>query len=259
MTDVSLPMNRFAENEFRAGRVLNRTFSILMRNLAPFCVVTVIAALPRVLIVAQTRAVLPAHGAPVNPHALVVAGEMMALVGILSLILGPLSQAIVLYGAFEDMRGRPVSLFESLRIGLRRFFPILGIAFLTMIFALLAAFLLIFPVFIVLTMLFVSTPACVVERLGPFKSMRRSAQLTKGHRWKIFGLLAATLIGAMIAESTLVKSAAGMGGQVFSLVVMLAWSALWGAFYSIMAVVIYHDLRVAKEGVDTDQIASVFD
>ena len=39
----------------------------------------------------------------------------------------------------------------------------------------------------------------------------------------------------------------------------LVWSALWGAFYAILAVVTYHDLRVAKEGLDTDQIAAVFD
>jgi hypothetical protein len=31
------------------------------------------------------------------------------------------------------------------------------------------------------------------------------------------------------------------------------------AFNAVLAVVIYRDLRVAKEGVDTDHIASVFD
>jgi hypothetical protein len=37
------------------------------------------------------------------------------------------------------------------------------------------------------------------------------------------------------------------------------WNALWGAFYATFAVVTYHDLRVAKEGVDTAQIAAVFE
>ncbi len=31
------------------------------------------------------------------------------------------------------------------------------------------------------------------------------------------------------------------------------------AFGSIVGVVVYHDLRVAKEGIDTDRIAAVFD
>jgi hypothetical protein len=31
------------------------------------------------------------------------------------------------------------------------------------------------------------------------------------------------------------------------------------AFYAVLIVVTYHDLRVAKEGIDTDQIAAVFE
>ena len=36
---------------------------------------------------------------------------------------------------------------------------------------------------------------------------------------------------------------------------MLAWSAYWNC----VVVMAYHDLRVAKEGVDTSQIAEIFD
>ena len=39
----------------------------------------------------------------------------------------------------------------------------------------------------------------------------------------------------------------------------LLWGALWTAYYSIAVVMTYHDLRVAKEGIDIEQIASVFD
>jgi hypothetical protein len=39
----------------------------------------------------------------------------------------------------------------------------------------------------------------------------------------------------------------------------LLWNGIWGAFYAIAAVVTYHDLRVAKEGTDIEQIAAVFD
>jgi len=51
------------------------------------------------------------------------------------------------------------------------------------------------PGLIVFTMWFVATPACVVERLGPFRSMGRSRQLTKGHRWKIFGTIVLIFVG----------------------------------------------------------------
>jgi hypothetical protein len=213
-----------------------------------------------------------------------------------------LSQAIVLYGAFQDMRGRPVSLADCLKVGLRRFFPLIGLAICVGIamFAYLAflalamaamiqalqsslvmlTFLLVIvmmvPLLILFLMWFVATPVCVVERLGPFRSLGRSRALTKGHRWKIFGLILVTLIPAMIVAGviTVVMAKLGIGvslriGIFFDLnkamntvaaqIVSLIWTATWTAFYAILVVVAYHDLRVAKEGVDTEQIAAVFE
>jgi hypothetical protein len=56
-----------------------------------------------------------------------------------------LSQAIVLYGAFQDMRGRPVDLIRSLRVGLHRFLPILGVAISVTLFAALGLMLFVVP------------------------------------------------------------------------------------------------------------------
>jgi len=164
------------------------------------------------------------------------------------------------------MRGRHVSLSESLQVGLSRFFPIIGLAFLMSLLGMLAALALIFPAFIVFTMWFVAMPVCIVERLGPWASMQRSADLTKGHRWKIFGLwILIILIVAVvmivvggIAGAAFAAGVRAIGGPI-EIVFRLIWGALWGAFYAIMVVVTYHDLRVAKEGVDTYQIAAVFD
>ncbi len=175
------------------------------------------------------------------------------------LVLGALSQATLLYGAFDDMRGRRVNLTESARIGLRRLFPVIGTALCAVLLAALAFIALIVPGLIVTTMLFVAMPACVVERLGPIKSMGRSARLTKGHRWRVFGIWVAAAIVNGIAESMLQGIAAKVGGTALAVAVTFAWSTAYYAFSAILAVVTYHDLRVAKEGVDTDQIASVFD
>jgi hypothetical protein len=248
MTDASLSMNRFAEGDFRVGKVLNRTFSVLSRNLLPFCIVTVVANLPNVLLFRPTASAVPSR------HTAVVlfAGVIVAIV------FSALSEAIVLFGAFEDMRGRQVDLIASLKVGLNRFFPVLGVAILVALLCGLSAILLIFPAFIVMTMLFVAMPACIVEQLGPVNSMKRSSELTKGHRWKIFGLWLLVMIVAGIG-SLIPKAFTAFGGASVGLILELVWAALTGAFNAVMVVVTYHDLRVAKEGVDTDQIASVFD
>jgi hypothetical protein len=258
MTDASLPANRFAAGDFRVGRVLSRTFSVLSRNLLPFCLVTAIASLPGFVIV--FLAVSGAFGRNVNPAA--YAGWSVLSTGV-TMVMNALSQSIVLYGAFQDMRGRRVDLMESTRVGLRRFFPVLGVAIATAIVGGLATLLLIVPGMIVVTMWYVAVPACVVEGLGTLSSMRRSAELTKGKRWKVFGLWFAVVVAGGVIGGILGAAFAVLGrlagSPVLVLGLRLVWSALVVAFGAILGVVTYHDLRVAKEGVDTDQIAAVFD
>src|SRR5712692_8196376 len=248
MTDTSVS-TRFTESDFRVGRVLNRTASVFSRNFLTFFIVTAVASLPLLLFKSPTET-----GS--------VSGQAIALffVGLfLAVILYTLSQAIVLYGAFQDMRGRPVNLGESLQVGLNRFFAIVGLAIVMGILAMLGFMLLIVPGLILLTMWFVATPVCVVERLGPNASLRRSSQLTKGHRWKIFGLMLVLLIISMAVTPTIEYALAAIGGSMLSLIGNVIWNGVWGAFYAISVVVTYHDLRVAKEGIDIEQIAAVFD
>jgi MFS family permease len=250
MTDTPLP-TRFAEGDFRVGAVLNRTFSVLSRNFLPFFIVVVVANLP-ILLMSHDLGTAPAEPASANVGASIL-GAFLAVA------LNMLSQAIILYGAFQDMRGQRVNLGESLGVGLSRFFPIVGLAIVASLLMGLGFILLIIPGLILMTMWFVATPACVVEQLGPFRSMKRSSQLTKGHRWKIFGLIFVLLIISSIISPTLTVSLAAIGGRLLAVTGSAIWHGVWGAFYAIAVVVTYHDLRVAKEGIDIEQIAAVFD
>jgi hypothetical protein len=246
-TSVLSPAASFAEGEFRIGRVFTRTGALLLRNLPVYCLVTGIASVPSVLL---------AEGV----HPAGVAGAVWPLVAlVLALALGTLSQAIVVHGAFQDMRGRPVILFEALRLGFGRLLAIVGLA-ICMSFAVGIGFLLlIVPGLILLTMWFVATPACVVERLGVSASMARSSALTKGYRWQVFGMMILIAIAESIGGVG-VKAVLGLTGSAGLVIAgTLIWSSVASAFSSIFAVVTYHDLRVAKEGIDTQQIAAVFD
>src|SRR5580704_8867621 len=120
MTDASLPAGRFLEGDFRIGQVFSRAWSVFSGNFLTFILVTGIASLPSLLIPHAAPGTVPA-----DPFANI---GMMIFAGLLMIVLGTLSQAIVLYGAFQVMRGRPVDLAESAKIGLRRFFPIVGLA-----------------------------------------------------------------------------------------------------------------------------------
>src|SRR5262245_38713926 len=118
------------------------------------------------------------------------------------------------------------------------------------------------PIVLIVTVYFVTTPACVVEERGPFGSMGRSAQLTKGHRWRIFGL-ELLLIGLLLIASILIGllnwTLSTIGGPLLGAISGFLWNAVWVACYAVMVAVAYYDLRVAKEGIDIEQIVEAFD
>jgi hypothetical protein len=99
--------------------------------------------------------------------------------------------------------------------------------------------------------------------------MRRSAELTNGFRWKIFGIGLLVLISGLVVVGAIsffnglligqLLGPKGVMGDIAVLVSSLVLISAFLAFYNSVVVVIYHDLRVVKEGVDTDQIAAVFD
>jgi hypothetical protein len=250
MTDATAVLSAaasVAEGEFRIGRVFSRTASLLSRNSPIYVTVTAIAAVPSVLLTES------------GPYSGTVGSVWPLLAIVLTLTLGTLSQAVVVHAAFQDMGGRPVRLFESLRAGSGRLLAIVGLALGMGFFVGIGFLLLIVPGVVLLIMWAVATPACVVERLGVGASMARSSDLTKGHRWQIFGMMILVGLVESIAAAG-IKAALGLTGSAGLVIAgTVLWSGLSGAFSAILAVAIYHDLRVVKEGIDTRQIAAVFD
>src|SRR4051794_27055060 len=169
----------FAQGDFRVGPVISRSFALLFRHFLTFFIITLVAFSPLLLLRegSETAATDPTQ-------ALVTLG----LGFVLQMVLSVFSSAIILHGAFQDMRKRPINLLESLKVALRRLLPLILLALLESVLLVLGLILLIVPGIMLYTMWLVAVAACVVERAGPWRSLRRSQELTKGHRWKIFGL-----------------------------------------------------------------------
>jgi hypothetical protein len=229
---------------FRVGELLSRAWQVLAPNFVFFFFVSIIVALPNV-------ALETGRGPP-------ALGWSLAIALIVAMILHTFGQAVMLFGAFQYLRGRQVRLAEALRRGLSRFFPLLGLGILYGLGVGFGTVLLLVPGLILLVMWAVVVPVCVVERLGPTASMSRSSDLTKGYRWKIFGIVVPLLVVGMIGRKFLPPILVPAGLVVMSIGVVL-WTALWSAYSNCVLITIYHDLRVAKEGVDTGQIAEIFD
>lgn len=232
-----------SRREFRVGAVLSRAIGVYFRHVPTFIVLGAITALPNLF------------NDP-TPHAFDPVALARALLTLF--VLYPICQAMVLYAAFQDMRHRPVRLGEIVQKIIARIPIVIGVSICFAFAFGFATILLIVPGFIVFTMYLFAQPVAVVERLGVFGSMKRSAQLTKGHRWRVFGLLMVImLVGAIFGaiELALLKLSGPLAFQISNFIC----GALFGSSFSIVFAVAYHDLRVANEGIDIERIAAVFD
>lgn len=233
--------------EVRLGDVFGRTVELFGRRFGPFLALTVVAYLPYYLaqfFMSDARS---------------TGASVATLIGfVIGTASSALASAAVTYGVVQELRGRPFAVGESLSVALQRLVPVIGVALCVGVLAGLGMMLLIVPGVIVVCMYYVATPACIVERLGVLASLSRSAELTRGHRWKIFGLV------LLIALATIVFSAAMIGlavtlGPTLRALLTAGWQAVVGTFGAILIGVLYFRLRTAKEGIDIDQIARVFE
>lgn len=157
------------------------------------------------------------------------------------------------------MLGREFPVGKSLRRGLARIFPIFGMLIVEGLALIVGFMLLIIPGYMLFTAWYAALPALVVERTGPIDSLRRSAALTKGHRWKVFGIIFVMGIVVGILGAVVNAIALAFHNWMAFAIVQYLFQALVIAFKSVVGVVLYHDLRAAKEGINTERIAAVFD
>jgi len=247
---------------FRVGRVLTQSFSVFFRNIVPFGLLALVVTSPTYLY--QMFAGVPDFTDLETMQGYSGASVVLAIVGFL---LTYLVTAALVYGTLQDLRGEKVSVSDCFTQGLARMFPVTGVAIVTLIVMALAFVLLIVPGFIAITVLWVTIPVAVVERRG-LGSLARSAELTKGYRWPILGLFLVTAViifgVAMlfgIAGAAIMFGGGGLTEASYTGLLAVDWlaGAISAAFGAIVYAVSYHDLRIDKEGLDTNQIASVFD
>ena len=262
MTDALVPVESSA---FSIGQVVSRTFSVIGRHFVLFFGLSLVASLPTVLLAALTQ---PAAASGAAAAAMIFDGRyLMAFVGttLTTVALSFLLSAVLTYGTVMDLNGRQVSVGEALNTALRIFFPLIAIAILYTLGIGLAFLALLIPGLMLMTAWAVAVPVRVIENTALLDTFSRSAELTKGHRWAIFGLLLAfgaiVLVVTVVSAPILGASAAARLGHL-----PLGYALVSTVIRAITAVIsatgvacLYYELRVSKEGVGPNQLAAVFD
>jgi hypothetical protein len=246
--------------EFSIGRVIGDSFGVFARNFVSFSILALLIGLINLayaLINIEASIEAATTGQPD------LAGS--AIRGVLGMLVGSLTQAAIIFGTFQDLRGQKAGVGECIARGLTAMLPVIVASILFSLAMVIGLFLLIVPGVIILLMWWVYVPAIVVEGKGIFGSFGRSAELTKGRRWRILGLLLVVFV-IIIIVYTLIGVFSTLGLFAFAsdplvgfIVVEYVLTALLAAFTAVLAAVSYYYLRAEKEGIDVNEIARVFD
>lgn len=146
--------------------------------------------------------------------------------------------------------------------------PALGVGVSTWLCVGLASIALVIPGIMVLCMLYVATPVSVVERPSMAVALSRSASLTRGRRWQVFGLVLllgiANLLAMQLVRSLAISSDPKTLEDVFDnlsrlLYVSFAHQVITGSLSAVMTSVAYYYLRAEKEGTGAAELAAIFE
>jgi hypothetical protein len=262
-----MTQNAAGAPQFTIGRVLETSFAVLARNIVPFGVLALglgvldlLAQYATGVVASRTgQAVVSDNGAQVfwgiqGPSSLLGIATFL-----LSIVIGNLVTAAVIYGVFQDLRGQRAGIGDCLSHGLAAILPVVIASVLFTLLAGVAFILLIIPGFLVWLAFWLYVPAIVVEKRGIIESFKRSGFLTKGRRWATFGLWLVVGIASIVVSMLLTALSVSTIGASGSTVILYVWQAAATAFVAVMTAVSYYYLRVDKEGVAIEDIAAVFD
>lgn len=190
-----------------------------------------------------------------------------ALVGTLFYIL---AQGALVRATMASDEGRKAGFADCALTGLRALVPLLGLNILLVIAFVVGFMFLLVPGIFLGVLWAAANPALVAERIGVFRAFSRSGALTKGARWKVFGVellavvfiwLISSVLGMVLFASKGATAFVAQGsGQLplwyllSSIVIQTIIVAVWGT----MQTSLYIELRNWKDGPQDASLARVF-
>ena len=241
------------------GEILDTSFSLYRRHFSALATVALVCTgIPLVL-----RMFLEASGG------FLVNLTLGALYALSLVVLNLVATAATVFVVSESYLGRPLSAWEALRRATPYMGRILVCSLLMAIAVGLGFMLLLIPGVILAVGLALAIPAVVLEsRTSASGALSRSWELTRGARWRIFGLgitllvllyvpvVAITGLFALLLPESAGMFSGGSLGMVMAIAVGgLVQMFIYPLFYCVLTVT-YYDLRVRKEGFDLELLAS---
>lgn len=253
---------------FQMGRVTNRTFNVIGHNLATFAILSLLVAIP--MLIMQFGLSRFSSGVVANGELNFSALGVVAIAVIVWLLSTFLLQAGLIHGTVTYLNGKNARVADCLSTALTALVPLFLLTILMLLGIFVGALLLIVPAIMLAVMWSVAVPACVTERTGVVGALKRSRELTRGHRWAVFGLFIAFGIlnvaialafsvasGTPLAATSSVEAAAAL--TPLQAVASVLGSTINAVIGATLVASIYYELRVLKDGIGPQALAAVFD
>jgi ABC-type sugar transport system permease subunit len=251
------------------GDLLDGALKLLKANLATIVLISAAIFVPLELLSAfLTRDLLGGHGfldlvsdpslldgeAGVSLSPRLVGGDLVSLIG---LVITPLVGGAITQVVTASYLGRTLSAGEAIKTTGRRVWALLGASICVHLVELVGTLLCLLPGLAAMALLACTTPAVMVEGLGPIKGMRRSVELVRRRFWPVLGIAVVSGLMASLLSFILGFPFAAAGALIglrwgFLLVAVgsILPALIASPFVSIVATLIYFDGRIRHEGFD---------
>ena len=242
-------------HSFHIADILRTAFSVYSNNLLAFSLVAAIGCLPLFILDMQYGLLFWQPGEQTDGA--LHPGRAFLLALFFGLAQGAWVAAALTYSVVRILRTGQVRVLGALPQIVGALPRVLVVTVLGSLGIIAGFMLIIVPGIVLLLMWWVAVPAAVVE--GRFASaLARSYDLTEGCKGQLFALLVVVFVISLAPElliaMTLNEAAPAIAPIVQALVLVVVTS-----YIATVDAVVYHDLRVLKEGPDSNAIAKIFE
>ena len=244
---------------FAVGAVLGECFDLVRANWLNYALISVfLIGAPNLLLqVIQMQAKTLGHGG----YQLGFWGLFLGFLGLVTL-----SQAMILVGALASEGDERLALSAMVRGGLKIALPLFALLVVGGLGVTLAALLLLVPAFVLATVWSVAIPAYFTEDISIRGALARSAALTKGSRWAIFGVLlcfsgiylALYAVVGLVIGLVLALSSDTWTLETAAAVARMVMTPLSAPYQTCLSVAIYNGLRRSKESATSKSLLDAF-
>lgn len=244
---------------FQMSEVVNRTFNTVGKNAATFFGMSaLLVGVPALIVGLVTYFSV---SGTTDSYMLMTA--VTAIGSIVGLVTGYILQGALTEGSIRSFDNREITFGNTISKGLSVALPLIGMGLLVGLGVMIGFLALIIPGIFLLLIWSVAVPTKVVEGIGIMDALQRSRELTKGHRWAIFGLYVAFVLlalgfGFLFGLLATPFMAMGSFGLMIGSLLEIVASVITAVISGVGVTSLYFELRKAKEGIGSEALADVF-